>query len=153
MCVCVCSHDNHHPLCVLQSPWDPAGPPFLRSHWHVVAGLCHCGTLPGLASLSRLIRIRSGVYRPWNRGMAKREWAWEWEWQRGSGPTRLVSWLVNGCFEPSEPLVIISGLKETFMKRYILERTNKAEIRPEEQSEKRECCRENLRNEIQLKGP
>ena len=31
-------------------------------------------------------------------------------------------------------------------------RTNKAEKRPEEQSEKAESCRENLRNEIRLKG-
>ena len=44
--------------------------------------------------------------------------------------------LVNWCFEPSQPLGIISGLKETFIKRYKVERTNKAEIRPEEQSEK-----------------
>ena len=44
----------------------------------------------------------------------------------------LVSW----CFEPSELLGITSGLKEIFIKRYIVERTNKAEIRPEEQSEK-----------------
>ena len=35
---------------------------------------------------------------------------------------------------------------------YIAERANKAEIRPEEQSEKAESCRENLWNEIQLKG-
>ena len=48
---------------------------------------------------------------------------------------------------------VISGLKETFIKRYTVERTNKAEIRPEEQSEKVESCRENLGNEIQLKGP
>ena len=34
--------------------------------------------------------------------------------------------LVNWCFEPSQPLWIISGLKETFVKRYIAERTNKA---------------------------
>ena len=33
----------------------------------------------------------------------------------------------------------------------IVERNNKAEIRPEEQSEKAESCRENLWNEIQLK--
>ena len=39
------------------------------------------------------------------------------------------------------------------MKRCIVERTNKAEIRPEGQSEKAESCRKNLRNEIQLKGP
>ena len=31
----------------------------------------------------------------------------------------------------------MSGLRETFIKRYIVERTNEAEIRPEEQSEKR----------------
>ena len=35
----------------------------------------------------------------------------------------------------------------------IVGRTNKAEIRPEEQGAKAESCRENLRNEIQLKGP
>ena len=57
---------------------------------------------------------------------------------------KLVSW----CFEPSQSLGIISGLKETFVKRYIVERTNKAEIRPEEQSQKTENCRENLLNEI-----
>ena len=49
--------------------------------------------------------------------------------------------------------MIISGLEETFIKRYTVERTNKAEIKPEEQSEKAESCRENLWNEIQLKGP
>ena len=47
----------------------------------------------------------------------------------------------------------MSGLKETFIKRYLVETTNKAEIRPEEQSEKTESRRENLWNEIQLKGP
>ena len=44
-------------------------------------------------------------------------------------------------------------MKETFIKRHIIERTNKAEIRPEELSEPKESCRENLWNEIQLKGP
>ena len=47
-----------------------------------------------------------------------------------------ISKLVNWCFEPSQPLGIISGLKETFLMRHKVERTNKAEIRPEEQSEK-----------------
>ena len=61
----------------------------------------------------------------------------------------LVSW----CFQPNQPQRIISGLKETFTKRYIVERTNTAEIRPEEQNEKEESCRMNLKNEIQLKGP
>ena len=39
--------------------------------------------------------------------------------------------------------------KETCIKRYPVERTNKTEIRPEEQSEKTD----NLWNKIQLKGP
>ena len=47
----------------------------------------------------------------------------------------------------------MSGLRETFIQRYIVERTSKAEIRPEEQREKAESCWENLGNEIQLKGP
>ena len=59
------------------------------------------------------------------------------------GVVKKISWLVKWCFEPSQPLVIISGLKETFVKRYIVERTNKVEVRPEEQSEKTESCREN----------
>ena len=61
---------------------------------------------------------------------------------------KLVSW----CFKPSQPQRIVSGLREIFIKRYIVERTNKAEIRPEEQTEKAESCGENLCNEIQLKG-
>ena len=61
----------------------------------------------------------------------------------------LVSW----CFKPSQQKMIISGLKETFVKSNIVERTNKVEIRHEEQSEKAESCREILRNKIQLKGP
>ena len=48
-------------------------------------------------------------------------------------------------------MLIISGLRETFMKRYIVERTNNTEIRPEDQSENAESCRENLWNEKQLK--
>ena len=36
---------------------------------------------------------------------------------------------------------------------FIVERTSKTEIRLGEQSEKEESCRENLWNEIQLKGP
>ena len=60
---------------------------------------------------------------------------------------------VNWCFEPSQPLGIISGLRETIIDIYILERTNKAELRQQKQSEKTKSCRENLWNEIQLKGP
>ena len=59
-----------------------------------------------------------------------------------------VSELVSRCFKPSQPQRIISGLKETFIKRYTVERTNKAEIRLEEQSKKAESCRENSWNEI-----
>ena len=44
-------------------------------------------------------------------------------------------------------------MRETFVKRYIVERTNKAKLRSEEQSEEMESCQENLWNEIQLKGP
>ena len=48
---------------------------------------------------------------------------------------QIKMYLVIGVFEPSQPLWIISGLKETFRKRYIVERTNKAVIILEEQSE------------------
>ena len=61
--------------------------------------------------------------------------------------------LVNWCFEPSHALWTISGLKETSIKRYIVERTKKAEIRPEEQSRKNASCRENIWKEIQSKVP
>ena len=65
-----------------------------------------------------------------------------------------VNQLAGWCFKPSQPQRIISGPKETFVKRYyIVERTSKTEIRPEEQSEKAESCQEKLRNEIQLKAP
>ena len=57
------------------------------------------------------------------------------------------------CFKSCQPQRIVSGLRETFIARHIVERTSKAEIRPEEQSEKAESCRESLWNEIQLKGP
>ena len=42
---------------------------------------------------------------------------------------QLVSW----CFKPSQPQRIRSGLRETFIQRYLVKRTNKAELRPEEQ--------------------
>ena len=64
-------------------------------------------------------------------------------------PNDIVSWY----FKPSQPQKIVSGPRETFIDRYIVERTSKAEIRPEEQSEKAESCRENSWDEIQLKGP
>ena len=61
----------------------------------------------------------------------------------------LVSWLV---FWPRQ-LGIISGLKETFIKRHIVERTKTAERGPEEQSGRTASCRENSCNEIKLKWP
>ena len=36
----------------------------------------------------------------------------------------------------SQSQKVISGMRETFVKKYIVERTNTAEIRPGEQSEK-----------------
>ena len=64
----------------------------------------------------------------------------QWSSKRG----KLVSW----CFQPSQSQRIVSGLRETFIKRDIVEMTNGVEIRSEEQSEKAESCRENLWNEI-----
>ena len=64
------------------------------------------------------------------------------------GRVNLVSW----CFEPSQPQRIISRLRETFIKRYIDERTDEAE-KDRKNSEKAESCWENLWKEIQLKGP
>ena len=60
-----------------------------------------------------------------------------------------VSW----CFMPSQPQRVLPGLRETFIKKYVAAMTSEAEIRPEGQSEKAESCRENLGNELQLKGP
>ena len=64
-----------------------------------------------------------------------------------------VIFLASWGFKTSQPQRIISGLKETFVKKHVVNMTNKAEIRPEEQIEKAECCKENLWNKIQLKGP
>ena len=46
----------------------------------------------------------------------------------------------------------MSELNEIFIKRYLVERTNLAEIKLEEKTEKLRSCRENLWNEIQVKG-
>ena len=40
----------------------------------------------------------------------------------------------------------ISGLMETFIKRYTVDRTNKADIKPEEQSEKAESCIDHVKS-------
>ena len=51
--------------------------------------------------------------------------------------------LVTWRFKPSQPQRTISGQRETLIKRYVVERTTKAEIRRQEQSEKAESCSEN----------
>ena len=51
---------------------------------------------------------------------------------------------IPGLPSGGQPQGIISGLKETFIKRYIVERASRAEIRPEEQTEKTESSPENL---------
>ena len=56
-------------------------------------------------------------------------------------------------FQPNQPQRITPGLRETFIKGYLVEKTHKAEIRLAEQREKAESCWENLWNKIQLKGP
>ena len=45
------------------------------------------------------------------------------------------------------------GLRDTFIKRYLVERANTAEMIPAEENEEAESCHENLWNKIQLKGP
>ena len=63
---------------------------------------------------------------------------------RKRGESLVVSW----CFKPSQPQTVISGLRVTSIKKCIAERTDKAEIRPEEKSEKVGSCQE-----MQLRGP
>ena len=95
-------------------------------------------------------------------------------WERRGGGRKLVSKLV--LYKPSQPQRIISGLRETFVERLLVswcfkpsqpqritsgliverhtvERTNKAALRPGEQSKKAKSCRENEWNKIQLKAP
>ena len=62
-------------------------------------------------------------------------------------PGMCFFFILSWHFEPSQSQRITSGLKETFIKRYVVERTNKAEIKPEVENEKEESCRENLWNE------
>ena len=71
-------------------------------------------------------------------------------------PTNFIWWTliewVYWYFEPSQRLWIISGLKETFTMRNTVKRTNKTEIRLEEQSEKTESCWENFGMKYSWKG-
>ena len=94
------------------------------------------------------------------------------EGEKGKKEMKKNNLLVSWCFVPSQPQRITSGLntnftlspiysfhkssepfRKTFRKRYIVERTIKAEIRLGEQSEKAESCWEDLWNEMQVKGP
>ena len=45
----------------------------------------------------------------------------------GGLETPVYDELVSWCFKPSQPQCIISGLRETFIQRYIVERTHTAE--------------------------
>ena len=65
-----------------------------------------------------------------------------WHESGSRSRTARVSTLASGYVTPSQQQRTISGLKETFIKRCIVKRTNKAEIRPEKQSEKAKSCRE-----------
>ena len=58
----------------------------------------------------------------------------EGEREMGGGGENLVSW----CSKSSQPQRIISGLRDTFLKRHVVERANKAEVRPADQSRKAE---------------
>ena len=72
---------------------------------------------------------------------------------QGKKTTKNKSWLVSKLVDALSPVnhkKIVSGLRETFI-RDVVERTNKAETRPEEQNEKAESCQENLWNAKQLK--
>ena len=59
---------------------------------------------------------------------------------------------INRNIPPREGEPARTKKKDRKKKKYIVEGTNKAEIRPQKQSKKAESCRENLWNEIQLKG-
>ena len=67
---------------------------------------------------------------------------------------RYVSPVVSWCFKPSQAHRIISGLKETFIKRHIVVKTNRAKLKNEKNRvRKRRVVGSNLWNEIQLTGP
>ena len=59
------------------------------------------------------------------------------------GNNGLVCQLVSALSQGNHKGFLLR-LREIFTKRCIVERTNKAEIRPEEQSERTDICRENL---------
>ena len=97
-------------------------------------------------SLSFIRGLQGGTKRVWQYNKYTTECSCDVMWLFTSKFT--VSYLVSWCFKPSQSQRIISGLRKTFMKSYIIQRTNEAEIRPENKSEKAESCRENLWNEL-----
>ena len=75
-----------------------------------------------------------------------------WRWVRGDSvlvAQSVLGMMPTGTYWKYQPL---STLTLWRIESYIVERTIRAELRPEEQNEKAESCRENLWNEIQLKG-
>ena len=77
-----------------------------------------------------------------------------WCFRALSQPHRIISGLRETFIKKGlRETFIKKGLRETFIKRYLGERTNMAQIKPEEQREKAESGRENLWNEMQLEGP
>ena len=65
-------------------------------------------------------------------------------------PQRIISGLLSWCFEPSQPQRITSGLDYIWAMGDFYKEIYKAEIRPEEQSEKAERCRENFHGRLSL---
>ena len=67
----------------------------------------------------------------------------------------MVISLGNWCLEPSQPQKDYIRAEGDLHKEIysLVQRTNKAEIRSEEQSQKVESCRKNLWNGRQFKGP
>ena len=63
---------------------------------------------------------------------------------------RSVSWFVFWAQSNTRDYIWAEG---DFHKQIYSWKDHKAEVRPEEKSKNTEICRENLRNEIQLKGP
>ena len=98
-----------------------------------------------------LIRLffSSATSTPRGAGEDRDSWSLERE---GAHYPGLVSKLVTWCFKSSQQQKDSTRAEGDFQ-RYTVERTDKAEIRSEEESGKAESCQVNLWNEIQLKGP
>ena len=82
-------------------------------------------------------KTTSGNGQAWSSASARGQW------RTGKNGKKLV---VKSSVVPKRP-------SRLMMMTYTVERTNATEIRPDEQNEKAESCRENVWNEIHLKGP